>query len=126
MYPCTCALILALMKPSSVATRSSTRGTSCGCTVVTSTSGGGAAVCAGLREQPVANETAIRSKATQITGFIDALLLIGSRISSEDRHRAKHLVRHTQHLFRMIPRIVADATTISLPRLAAQRVNQQA
>jgi hypothetical protein len=66
------------MKPSSVATRSRTRGTSSGFTVVTSTSGGGGAVCAGLREQPVGNETAIRSEATQITGFIYALLLIGN------------------------------------------------
>jgi hypothetical protein len=55
-----------------------------------------------LREQPVVNETAIRSEATQITGFIDALLLIESRISSADRDRANHLARHAQHLFRMI------------------------
>src|SRR5262245_18830108 len=92
------------MKPSSVATRSSTRGTSAGWTVVTKTSGGGGAVCAGLREQPVGNETAIRSEATRITGFISALLMIGSLISSGDRDRANHLARHTQPLFRMIAR----------------------
>src|ERR1044071_6708563 len=43
--------MFALMNPSNVATRSSTRGTSCGSTVVTRTSGGVVSVCAGLREQ---------------------------------------------------------------------------
>src|SRR6266480_1989203 len=43
--------MLALMKPSNVATRSRIRGTSSGFTVVTKTSGGGGAVCAGFREQ---------------------------------------------------------------------------
>src|SRR5215468_7697152 len=94
--------MFALMKPSNVATRSSTRGTSCGSTVVTWTSGGGAAVCAGLREQLVVNETAIRSAATQITGFISALLLIEGRISSEDQ--GNHPTRDKQPLFWMIPR----------------------
>src|ERR1051325_8019184 len=50
--------MFALMKPSSVATRSSTRGTSRGCTVVTETSGEFGATCAGLREQLVLNDTA--------------------------------------------------------------------
>src|SRR5215475_725275 len=89
--------MLALMKPSSVATRSSTRGTSCGWTVVTRTSGGGRAVCAGLREQPVANETAITSKATRITGFIDSLLLIGAEYRAEIETEATtlHATRNT-------------------------------
>jgi hypothetical protein len=54
-------LILALMKPSRVATRSSTRGTSRGVTVVTRTSGGGGPVCAGLREQAVEKTKKIKS-----------------------------------------------------------------
>src|SRR5262249_32909524 len=71
--------MLALMKPSSVATRSSTRGTSCGVTVVTRTSGGGGAVCACLREQAVENATQVRSAASAITRFIDLLSLLGCR-----------------------------------------------
>src|SRR6266550_338178 len=70
MYPCTCALMLALMKPSSVATRSSTRGTSCGLTVVTRTSGGGGAVCAGLREQLNNDDSSISSVPTRVLRFI--------------------------------------------------------
>src|ERR1700757_41588 len=66
--------MLALMKPSNVATRSSTRGTSCGCTVVTSTSGGGGAVCAGLREQLVEIDPQNRSAARTINGFITVIL----------------------------------------------------
>src|SRR4029077_13621380 len=62
------------MKPSSVATRSSTRGTSRGATIVTRTSGGGGAVCAGLREQPVTNDTQIRNAARTINGFITVIL----------------------------------------------------
>src|SRR5262245_66680917 len=83
--------MLALMKPSNVATRSSTRGTSCGSTVVTRTSGGAGSDCAGFREQPVKIERPIRSEATPIPGFIAALLLIESLISSADRNRAKNL-----------------------------------
>src|SRR5438045_4909006 len=52
--------MLALMKPSSVATRSSTRGTSRGWTVVTKTSGAAGPTCGALREQP-ANKTKISS-----------------------------------------------------------------
>src|SRR5438270_13497122 len=52
--------MLALMKPSNVATRSKIRGTSRGCTVVTSTSGAAGPACGALREQP-ANETKISS-----------------------------------------------------------------
>src|SRR4030095_12657712 len=53
MYPCTCALIFAVMKPSSVATPSFKTGTSFGMTVVTRTSGAGGATCSALREQPL-------------------------------------------------------------------------
>ena len=67
--------MLALMKPSSVATRSSTRGTSRGCTVVTKTSGGGGAVGAGLREQAEMIETPSRSPARVASRFIDLLSL---------------------------------------------------
>src|SRR5437016_3411702 len=52
--------MFALMKPSSVATRSSTRGTSRGWTVVTRTSGAGGPAGVVLREQP-ANNTSIGS-----------------------------------------------------------------
>src|SRR5438270_2236415 len=48
------------MNPSRVATRSSTRGTSRGCTVVTKASGAAGPAAAGLREQP-ANKTKISS-----------------------------------------------------------------
>src|SRR4029453_9043916 len=54
MCPCSCALILAVTNPSSVATASCTTGMSRGVTVVTSTSGGGGATCSALREQPLA------------------------------------------------------------------------
>src|SRR5882724_581026 len=77
MYPCTCALMLALMNPSSVATRSSTRGTSCGVTVVTSTSGGGGPVCAGLREQPAENDKQIRKVARAMSRFINFTIVDG-------------------------------------------------
>src|SRR4029077_10781461 len=66
MYPCTCALIFAVMKPSSVATASCTTGTSRGVTVVTSTSGGGGVTCSALREQPleiVSSRAAARDSA---------------------------------------------------------------
>src|SRR6266545_2053143 len=64
------------MKPSSVATRSSTRGTSCGWTVVTRTSGGGGAVCAGLREQPTNNEPQISMALTRTIRLILLLSLL--------------------------------------------------
>src|SRR6266481_4540124 len=70
MYPCTCALMLALMKPSSVATRSSTRGTSCGCTVVTRTSGAGGAACGALREQLETSKTQTEAAPTARNGCI--------------------------------------------------------
>src|SRR5215467_15759495 len=66
--------MLALMKPSNVATRSSTRGTSFGATVVTRTSAGGGPVCADLREQPVANDRPIRTAAAGRSGFIDSTI----------------------------------------------------
>src|SRR6266567_782447 len=62
--------MLALMKPSNVATRSRTRGTSCGLTVVTSTSGGGGPVCAGFREQLNTNGSNISSVPTRVLRFI--------------------------------------------------------
>src|SRR5437868_2556618 len=58
------------MKPSSVATRSRTRGTSCGRTVVTRTSGGGGAVCAALREQATNNEPQISTALTRTIRLI--------------------------------------------------------
>jgi hypothetical protein len=58
------------MKPSNVATRSSTRGTSCGLTVVTRTSGGGGAVCAGFREQLNTNSNNISRAPTRVIRFI--------------------------------------------------------
>src|SRR4030095_15936708 len=67
--------MLALMKPSSVATRSSTRGTSCGVTVVTRTSGGGGPVCAGLREQAT-SAAQIRTAQTSTTRFMNLLSLL--------------------------------------------------
>src|SRR4029077_1859117 len=70
MYPRTCALMLALMKPSRVATRSSTRGTSFGVTVVTRTSGAGGAACGALREQPAVTATLTSSPTTSVTGFM--------------------------------------------------------
>src|SRR5919108_6617571 len=66
--------MFALMNPSNVATRSNTRGTSCGVTVVTSTSGGGGPVCAGLREQAVENDTHISSAARAISRFINFIM----------------------------------------------------
>src|SRR6478736_785040 len=83
MLPCTCALMLALMKPSNVATRSSTRGTSCGVTVVTRTSGGGGAVCAGLREQPPNNEHQISTALTRTIRLILFLSLLAFRCRAE-------------------------------------------
>src|SRR6476661_7541784 len=66
--------MLALMKPSNVATRSSTRGTSCGFTVVTRTSGGGGAVCAGLREQLGNDDSSISSAPTRVPRFIVSII----------------------------------------------------
>src|SRR5882724_9831418 len=74
MYPCTCALMLALMNPSNVATRSSTRGTSRGVTVVTRTSGALAGAWAGLREQAVENDTQIRSAPRIESRFINLII----------------------------------------------------
>src|SRR4029453_1029073 len=71
--------MLALMKPSSVATRSSTRGTSCGVTVVTRTSGAVGSGGAGFREQLIASDTQSRRAATAIGRFIDILSIIVSR-----------------------------------------------
>src|SRR6266404_957459 len=56
--------MLALMKPSRVATRSSTRGTSCGVTVVTRTSGTGGPACGAFREQPATNNAPTAKAAT--------------------------------------------------------------
>src|SRR5437870_13486523 len=55
--------MFALMKPSNVATRSSTRGTSRGCTVVTRTSGAGGPAWGALREQLDANERTMSETA---------------------------------------------------------------
>src|SRR6059058_5438557 len=88
MYPCTWALMLALMNPSSVATRSSTRGTSCGATVVTRTSGAGGPTCAGLREQLHRSDSEIRMAATIVSRFIISLLLIA--ICSVERRSPGH------------------------------------
>ena len=78
MYPLTCALMLALMKPSKVATRSSTRGTSRGVTVVTRTSGAFGAAGAGLREQSKETATKITSAAKRRSRFIISLWLIAN------------------------------------------------
>src|SRR5205814_2179666 len=71
--------MLALMKPSNVATRSSTRGTSCGVTVVTCTSGGGGEVCVGLREQPRNNDPQISTALTRTIRLILLLSLLAFR-----------------------------------------------
>src|SRR5438477_8841296 len=71
------------MKPSSVATRSSTRGTSCGFTIVTRTSGGGGAVCAGLREQSTNNEPQISVAPTRTIRLIFLLSLLVCRCRAE-------------------------------------------
>jgi hypothetical protein len=63
--------MLALIKPSSVATRSSTRGTSCGVTVVTRTSGAVGSGGAGFREQLIASDTQIRSATKAMSLFIN-------------------------------------------------------
>src|SRR5215212_7832098 len=78
MYPLTCALILAFMKPSKVATRSSTRGTSRGVTVATRTSGAFGAAGAGLREQPKETATKITSAVKRTSRFIVSLWLIAN------------------------------------------------
>src|SRR5258708_6238140 len=62
--------MFALMKPSSVATRSRIRGTSCGFTIVTRTSGGGGAVCADFREQLNNDDSSISSVPTRVLHFI--------------------------------------------------------
>src|SRR5436190_19131230 len=67
--------MLALMKPSTVATRSRTRGTSCGATVVTRTSGAFGGACAGLREQPVEIVAMISSVPRTVTCFVAPLLV---------------------------------------------------
>src|SRR5205809_7285800 len=63
------------MKPSSVATRSKIRGTSCCFTVVTRTSGALGATGV-LREQPAKTIALIRSAQTRVNGF-----MISHRIS---------------------------------------------
>src|SRR4029453_5507701 len=71
--------MLALMNPSNVATRSSTRGTSRGVTVVTRTSGAVGSGGAGFREQLIASDTQITSPAITIDRFTSLLLLIAIR-----------------------------------------------
>jgi hypothetical protein len=57
-----------------VATRSSTRGTSRGVTVVTSTSGGGGPVCAGFLEHEAMNNPQISSALRATSCFINFIM----------------------------------------------------
>src|SRR4029453_4495584 len=65
------------MKPSSVATASFTTGTSRGVTVVTSTSGGGGATCASLREQPLPSQASTKAP---IIGIVFITYFCGFKI----------------------------------------------
>src|ERR1700722_5514642 len=95
--------MFALMKPSSVATRSNTRGTSCGCTVVTETSGAAGPACGALREQAVnsaqndAQAAVIVSNRRLPITFVSPFLMLTLGLKKASRFH--HSVRVRSNLF---------------------------
>src|SRR3954451_19762814 len=89
--------MFALMKPSNVATRSSTRGTSRGCTVVTRTSGAGGPAWGALREQLDANERTMSETAVHFAIVNNRGSAIGSFHSRDIIGKPRNRCRCLRH-----------------------------
>src|ERR1700730_4859170 len=118
--------MFALMKPSSVATRSKIRGTSFGVTVVTRTSGAFAATWAGLREQPESKERKITRVVRTVSCFIVYKVGCESRLRALQAQSLHLVVPPAREFVQLIALPLQHRATLSSARCLERPQNQRA